>query len=89
MSVPLLAKRLLLYYPYPQDILSIITDRKKATAVGSGSFSARNDGTLDPALPSAQNLIGTSKPALSSAPSSSNQLENSSAIGKWSYSLPL
>ena len=53
---------------YPQDILSIITDRKKAATVGSGSSSAQNDATTDVALPSAQNLIGTSEPALNSGP---------------------
>ena len=67
---------------YPQDILTIISKRKKIAAVGSNSSSVQNDATPDPTLPAAHSLLGTMKPALSSAPSSSTLLENSSAIGK-------
>ena len=67
---------------YPQDVLTIISERKKATAAGSCSSGAQNDATPDPALPSAQNFISTLEPILNFAPSSSNQPENNSAIGK-------
>ena len=67
---------------YPQDILAIISERKKTAATGSNSSGVQNDATPDPALPFAQSLLRTSELALKSAPSSSNQPESSSAIGK-------
>ena len=67
---------------YPQDILAIILERKKTTAIGSNSFGVQNDATPDPALSSAQSLLLTSEPALNSASSLSNQPESGSAIGK-------
>ena len=67
---------------HPHDILTIISERKKTAAAGSNSSNVQNDATLDPTLPSAHSLLGTTKPAPSSAPSSSTLPENSSAIGK-------
>ena len=63
-------------------MLAIISERKKAATAGSNSLSVKSDATPDPALPSTHSLLGTSKPALNSAPSSSNQPESSSDIGK-------
>ena len=67
---------------YPQDILTIIAERKKSTTAGSSSGNIQNEATPDPAQPSAHSLLGTSNSAPISAPSSSNLPENSSAIGK-------
>ena len=67
---------------YPQDILTIISERKKSASAGSSSSNIQNESTPDLALPSAHSLLSTSKPAPSSVPSSSTLPENSSAIGK-------
>ena len=67
---------------YPQDILTIIAERKKSMIAGSSSGNTQNEVTLNPELPSAHILLGTYKSALSSIPSSSNLPENSSTIGK-------
>ena len=67
---------------YPQDILAIISERKKAVAMGSNSSSVQNDATPDPIMPSAHSLLGTTKLAPSSAPSSYTFPENSFVIGK-------
>ena len=67
---------------YPQDILTIIAERKKNAAAGSSSTGIQNEATPDPALPTAQNLLNTMKSALSSTPSSSNPLDNNYALGK-------
>ena len=67
---------------YPQDILTIISKRKKTTAVGRNSSNVQSDAAPDPALPSAHSFLGTTKHASNSALSSSIPLENSSAIGK-------
>ena len=64
---------------YPQDILAIISERKKTVVAGPDpATGAQNDVTPDPALPSAQSLLGTSEPPLNSAPSTFNQPKNSS-----------
>ena len=67
---------------YPQDILSIIAERKKNAIAGSSSANIQSEATPDPALPSAHNLLSTIESTLSSMPSSSIPLENSSALGK-------
>ena len=67
---------------YPQDILAIIAERKKNTTAGSSSVNTQNEATPDPALPSAHNLLGSTKSALSSAPSFANPPYYSSALGK-------
>ena len=54
----------------------------KTAAIGSNSSGVQNDATPDPTLPSAQSLLHTSEPTLNSAPSSSNEPESSSVIGK-------
>ena len=67
---------------YPQDILAIIAERKRNATIGSSSTNIQSEATPDPALPSAHNLLGTSKSAPSSAPSSSNPPDNRSTLGK-------
>ena len=67
---------------YPQDILTIIAERKKNSIAGSSYVNIQNEATLDAALPYAHNLLGTTKSAPSSAPSSSIPPENSFALGK-------
>ena len=67
---------------YPQDILTIISERKKTAAAGSNSSNVQNDATPDPTLSSTHSLLGTMKSTPSSAPSSSTLPENSSTIGK-------
>ena len=67
---------------YPQDILTIIVERKKNAIARSSSANIQSDATPNPALPPTHNLLGITKSAPSSAPSSSNPLDNSSALGK-------
>ena len=69
---------------YPQDILAIISERKKTVAAKSSSSGTQSDATPDPALPPAQSLLGSviPEPALHYAPFTSNQPKSSSAIGK-------
>ena len=67
---------------YPQDILTIIVERKKNATTGNSFANIQSEAMPDLALPSAHNLLGTTKSAPSSAPSSSNPPDNSSAIGK-------
>ena len=70
---------------YPQDTIAIIAERKKNATAGSSSTNIQSEATSNPALPSAHNLLGTSKYAPSFAPSSSNPPNNSSALGKWAF----
>ena len=69
---------------YPQDILAIISERKKAAAAGSSSSGIQSDFTHDPALPPVQSLLSnvTPEPALYPVPVTSDQPETNSAIGK-------
>ena len=66
---------------YPQDILSIIAERKRNATIGSSSASHQSEATPEPALPSAT-VPDSQHPSSSSAPSSSNPPDNSSALGK-------
>ena len=74
---------------YPQDILTIISERKKTAAAGSNSSSVQRDATPNPALLSAHSLLGTSKPASSSDLSSSTPPENSLPLVNELILLPL
>ena len=72
---------------YPQDILAIISERKKAAAARSNSSDVQSEAgnaTPDPALPPVQSLLGsvTPEPALFPIPFMSNQAETSFAIDK-------
>ena len=69
---------------YPQDILAIISERKKAATVGSSSFGVQSDVTPDPTLPPVQSLLGnvTPEPTLHPASITSDQPKTSSAFGK-------
>ena len=42
---------------YPQDMLTIIVERKKNATAGSSSTNIQSEATTDPALPSAHNLL--------------------------------
>ena len=66
---------------YPQDILSIIAERKRNATVGSKSASHQNEATPEPAPPSAT-LSESQHPSSSSAPSSSNPPDSYSTLGK-------
>ena len=67
---------------YPQDILTIIAERKKNATAGSSSVNIQSEATPDLALTSAHNLLNTAESALSFTPSSSNPPDNNSTMGK-------
>ena len=72
---------------YSQDILAIISKRKKAAAAGSNSSGIQNEArnaTHDPALPPVQSLLGSvaPEPTLHPAPFIFDQVETSSTISE-------